>query len=310
MRERERGRTGNRGYRHRSSSSLHTRVDGRRYLSGRRQHRPSSPAWRANWVGRVPGRVPEIGGDGGDWIDMMPRRRKVIQHVDRGQDRLRRRSRSNSGSRQVQVRNYSYCETQLDGRRKGYACRDGSVREGSRIGVSCDGRWQPRVGRDGYAVRRGIEGAVLNDGEQFGFKSSDNFYFTNFPEQISHFYLKKAFEVCGILEKVYVAKKRNVHGQKYGFVRFSNVKNVSKLLIAINDIHFGQFRIWARVARFDKPPVGMDGMGHEWGGTKREKAKATTAGEGENIVSREKQGAVLENAAVGERERGCSRKES
>jgi hypothetical protein len=144
---------------------------------------------------------------------------------------------------------------------------------------------------------------VLNDGEQFGFKSSDNFYFTNFPEQISHFYLKKAFEVCGILEKVYVAKKRNVHGQKYGFVRFSNVKNVSKLLIAINDIHFGQFRIWARVARFDKPAVGMDGMGHEWGGTKREKAKATTAGEGENIVSREKQGAVLENAAVGERER-------
>jgi hypothetical protein len=157
-------------------------------------------------------------------------------------------------------------------------------------------------------VRRGIEGAVLNDGEQFGFKSSDNFYFTNFPEQISHFYLKKAFEVCGILEKVYVAKKRNVHGQKYGFVRFSKVKDVSKLLLAINDIHFGQFRIWARVARFDKPRVGVEGKGHKRGGREdgrhgggheREKVVVGT-GKGENIAAEEKQGAtVLEVAAVG-----------
>jgi hypothetical protein len=38
------------------------------------------------------------------------------------------------------------------------------------------------------------------------------FYFTNFPPQISNFYLRKGFEVCGILEDVFVAKKRNKHG--------------------------------------------------------------------------------------------------
>jgi hypothetical protein len=32
-----------------------------------------------------------------------------------------------------------------------------------------------------------------------------SFYFTNFPAQLSYFYLRKGFEVCGILEDVYVA---------------------------------------------------------------------------------------------------------
>ncbi|MCI57497.1 hypothetical protein A2U01_0078748, partial [Trifolium medium] len=32
------------------------------------------------------------------------------------------------------------------------------------------------------------------------------------PEHIQHFHLKKAFEVCGMLENVHVASKRNVKG--------------------------------------------------------------------------------------------------
>ncbi|MCI22813.1 RNA recognition motif, partial [Trifolium medium] len=47
-------------------------------------------------------------------------------------------------------------------------------------------------------------------------------------------------------------RKRNVHNNKFGFVRYSKVRDVTKLLRAINDISFGKFRIWARVARFDK----------------------------------------------------------
>jgi hypothetical protein len=45
------------------------------------------------------------------------------------------------------------------------------------------------------------------------------FYFTNFPAQLSHFYLRKGFKVCGIFEDVYVAKKHNIHGKPYGFVK-------------------------------------------------------------------------------------------
>ncbi|PNX83961.1 hypothetical protein L195_g040012, partial [Trifolium pratense] len=57
------------------------------------------------------------------------------------------------------------------------------------------------------------------------------------------------------------ARKGNVYDKKYGFVRYSKVRDVTKLLRAINDISLGQFRIWARVARFDKAYDGGEDNG-------------------------------------------------
>jgi hypothetical protein len=90
------------------------------------------------------------------------------------------------------------------------------------------------------------------EGESAGLKRYVSFYFTNFPVQLSLFYLRKGFEVCGILEDVYVARKRNKYGQPYGFVRFSNVRDISKLNKALNAVSFGDFRVRARVVRFDR----------------------------------------------------------
>ncbi|MCH87933.1 hypothetical protein A2U01_0008814, partial [Trifolium medium] len=86
-----------------------------------------------------------------------------------------------------------------------------------------------------------------------------SFYFTNFPAQLSKFYLRKGFEVCGMLEDVYVAKKRNKYGQPYGFVKFSNVKNVSKMTNALNDVCFGHYRVRASVAMFERNDSGAGG---------------------------------------------------
>jgi hypothetical protein len=97
------------------------------------------------------------------------------------------------------------------------------------------------------------ENKLLNHGQSHtALKRYVTFYFTNFPAQLSHFYLRKGFEVCGILEDVYVAKKRNMHGKPYGFLKFSNVKDVTKLEKALNAVSFGQFRVSAYVARFDR----------------------------------------------------------
>jgi hypothetical protein len=85
-----------------------------------------------------------------------------------------------------------------------------------------------------------------------------SFYFTNFPVQLSYFYLRKGFEVCGILEDIYVARKRNKQGQPYGFVRFSNVRDIPKLTKALNAVCFGDFRVRARVARFDRNNAPVD----------------------------------------------------
>ncbi|AES78899.1 hypothetical protein MTR_7g050780 [Medicago truncatula] len=84
------------------------------------------------------------------------------------------------------------------------------------------------------------------------YKRFVTFYFINFPPQLSNFYLRKGFEVCGILEEVVVPSRRNLYGEMYGFVRFSKVRDVGKLLHAVNAVCFGSFRIRVRVARFDR----------------------------------------------------------
>jgi hypothetical protein len=103
-----------------------------------------------------------------------------------------------------------------------------------------------------YGFRRYDRNEVRNESTSSGLKRYVSFYFTNFPVHLSNFYLRKGFEVCGILEDVYVARKRNTRGQPYGFVRFSNVRDITKLTKALNAVSFRDFRVRARVARFDR----------------------------------------------------------
>jgi hypothetical protein len=83
-------------------------------------------------------------------------------------------------------------------------------------------------------------------------QSDSSFYFTNVPHDISYISLRQGFEVCGIMEDVYLARKRNVNGGAYGFVRYCKVKDVDKLLKAKNNIWFGDWKVVAKVASFDK----------------------------------------------------------
>ena len=72
------------------------------------------------------------------------------------------------------------------------------------------------------------------------------------PHDISYISLRQGFEVCGIMEDVYLARKRNVNGDTFGFVRYCKVKDVEKLLKALNNVWFGDWKVVAKVASFDK----------------------------------------------------------
>ncbi|GAU28487.1 hypothetical protein TSUD_294900 [Trifolium subterraneum] len=112
---------------------------------------------------------------------------------------------------------------------------------------------------------------------------------------------------------IYRSRKRNVHGYKYGFVIFSKVRDVTKLLQAINEISFGQFRIWARVARFDKArgsekvTGGREKGGKDIGSNRgRQGREKLSKGDGENNVRKWSEGAVVgskEVAVEGEKEK-------
>ncbi|PNX98197.1 putative sulfate transporter [Trifolium pratense] len=100
-------------------------------------------------------------------------------------------------------------------------------------------------------------GKELRNHDDGGFVSVDSkryvsFYFTNFPPLLPKFFLRKGFEVCGMLEDVFVAKKTNRFGEPYGFVKFSNVKDIAKMTKALNAVWFGYYRVSASVALFNR----------------------------------------------------------
>jgi hypothetical protein len=49
-----------------------------------------------------------------------------------------------------------------------------------------------------------------------------------------------------------LARKRNVKGGAFGFVRYVKVKDVEKLLKALNNVWFGDWKVVAKVASFDR----------------------------------------------------------
>jgi hypothetical protein len=97
-----------------------------------------------------------------------------------------------------------------------------------------------------------VDAGTGNDKKVANINRYVTFYFTNFPAQLSRFYFRKGFKVCGMLEDVYVPRKRNALGAPYDFIRFSNVRDVSKLSKALNAVYFGHFRVNAKVASFNR----------------------------------------------------------
>ncbi|KEH25709.1 RNA recognition motif [Medicago truncatula] len=175
----------------------------------------------------------------------------------------------------------------------GQARRGGDV--GARLAYCINGKGMVLAGGGKRTQDSGVlKQQQLVDGEERSrLKRFVTFYFTNFPPFLSNFYLRKGFEVCGILEDVIVPSKCNANGDCYGFVRFANVRNVSKLLNAVNDVYFGNYRVRAKLARFDRTDAkvlvreGEDaGMSDVMEGKKgRCAGDSTRVVEGDNTIS-------------------------
>jgi len=249
-----------------------------------------------------------------DWLDARPRRQKALRQEDRGRDRQQK------NKRRMDWDNYDYRQPRFGDSREELRVYDdrfnAPVRyherykedfdRSSRRGLDGDrGEGKDRLGA-GETVqtdrrttalnvrclqeRQSADARIVHQCEE---ENQDNeyskgsqlktfvtFYFTNSPAQLSNFYLRKGFEVCGMLDEVIVSSKRNANGDCYGFVRFANVCNVSKLLKTVNDVCFGNFRIRAKIARFDRSAAKVlvrEGEGEGVG--------KTSMGGGENKMS-------------------------
>ncbi|XVF61205.1 hypothetical protein PTKIN_Ptkin08bG0111400 [Pterospermum kingtungense] len=70
-----------------------------------------------------------------------------------------------------------------------------------------------------------------------------NIYFTNFPELWEAFHFWEIFKSYGDIVDVFIPTKRNFRRQRFGFIRFMSVEDTNCLILALNQIWIGGYKL-------------------------------------------------------------------
>lgn len=91
-------------------------------------------------------------------------------------------------------------------------------------------------------------------------RDSISFFFTKFPEDAKHSELWKLFAKFGYVGDVFLAKKLDKWGRKFGFVKYKEVLNVEDLATRLEHVWFDNVRLKVNLARFgreERSPVAV-----------------------------------------------------
>ncbi|KAJ0447771.1 putative RNA recognition motif domain, nucleotide-binding alpha-beta plait domain superfamily [Helianthus annuus] len=76
------------------------------------------------------------------------------------------------------------------------------------------------------------------------------FFVTNLPDKCSSKEIGDVFSEYGVVEGVYVARKRDKVGNRFGFVTFSGVRNKKDLVDSLKVVRMGNNKLKIKVAKF------------------------------------------------------------
>lgn len=82
-----------------------------------------------------------------------------------------------------------------------------------------------------------------------------SFFFKNFPEECSMEELKQKFDGIGEVRDIFCPNKRDKNGHIFGFVRFPRNSDVEEMLLKLNNIWFGSYKLRAFVPKFNRVPI-------------------------------------------------------
>ncbi|KAK2434687.1 heterogeneous nuclear ribonucleoprotein [Trifolium repens] len=79
-----------------------------------------------------------------------------------------------------------------------------------------------------------------------------SFYISNFPNDATSNDLGKLFVKYGKVGEVYIPKKLDKRGRRFGFVKFLEVSDEEKLSDSMADVWLGSFKLWVNRSRFSR----------------------------------------------------------
>jgi len=81
---------------------------------------------------------------------------------------------------------------------------------------------------------------------------STSFFFTKFPESANRSDLWKLFAKFGYVGEVFLPKKLDKWGRRFGFVKYKEVLNVEALAARLENVWFDNVRLKVNLARFGR----------------------------------------------------------
>ena len=88
-------------------------------------------------------------------------------------------------------------------------------------------------------------------------ESISSFYFTHFPEDTTEAELWQHFKKVGDVREIFISKKRNRSGRRYGFVRFKGADDVHQLERRLDNIVLGVLKLDVNLPKYGRARSGM-----------------------------------------------------
>ena len=83
-----------------------------------------------------------------------------------------------------------------------------------------------------------------------------SFYFTHVPEDATEGDLWQHLKKVGDVREIFISKKRNRNGRRYGFARFKGVDDVNQLERRLDNIVLGGLKLYVNIPKYDRAAHG------------------------------------------------------
>ena len=83
-------------------------------------------------------------------------------------------------------------------------------------------------------------------------RDATTFFFSRFPEDHSELDLWRIFQRFGRVVEVFIAKRRNRWGRRFGFVRFLVVSDKKKMETDLDKIYIGNLKMYVNLPRYKR----------------------------------------------------------
>jgi len=85
------------------------------------------------------------------------------------------------------------------------------------------------------------------------------FFFSNFPHGFGELDMHKVFQKWGRVKEVFIARRLNKWGRRFGFVRFFDVGNVVRLEKELDKIYIGNWKLYVNIPKYRRYVSNVNG---------------------------------------------------